>query len=848
MYRLNTLFDVSDITPTTMEEIVETIRSKEMFDLIQEVRVWGKQDEKRQKEAKMRLPLFTLCKVDGRLDTDHFVGTKYLIYDVDNLGLAGEGGHTVTPEKAKEIVDRFALFSFISPRGRGIKFVIELDTFCKKVDYRENHTHYADLLAAETGLDLDRNYTSLHTFFSYDKDCSLNENRVLFKTLTAKVIADKDDVDPVSVATEEIKDVCDYLSNQKLSYHEYTACAFALQGVEGGREMFIRIGKGDTSPDHAHRDWAKKFDNCKSPKRVNIATLFWVAMERGYKRKNVYIAEGRGKYNPFQVLNDGMYYALKDKVPSRIFGFRSIKVLYDTFDPINGNRKTLKIDGKEITVKATAFSSASEFRKAIQSTVPGSPFMLTNNKASVYYDMLFNYLDKTKTGMTVINLPGVGQVGNGIWNFGTAVCVKGDIRPYDQLIVHDGQGYALDDVRSMVAVNDNPRVLLAKLRLLYDFYNDVAATALGWAVSNIFYKEILSECGGFPILFLHGKSSSGKSKLANIILAMFGVKQPETSMFRLSLASGATSTAMTRAKDGSVGIPQFFDEYGMNRDGKSREQHFQVLKGLFDGVGKTMARKTNDNQVHRMDIGSGSIFASVDKENREEAINRCVYIDMNGIKDTSEGAILRFQKEFMSPRGLSELSSFALQMVYSLSYNEWLKEYRKMIGYLSSACKADSRVITNWAIVGAGYELIRPLMGERKQTDREWWGIMADITSSLVEEADTVQQFLTHIYTLAVNENHTFITYENSEYEGWIILQFNTTIAYVEVMKMERTILGNIGASRREITKMLKEMQPVFIEGKEVYPYMGDRTITRTTPDGCRATQRCHRVLFKEVN
>jgi hypothetical protein len=78
--------------------------------------------------------------------------------------------------------------------------------------------------------------------------------------------------------------------------------------------------------------------------------------------------------------------------------------------------------------------------------------MITSSKAVVYYDMLFDYLDKTKKGIKVKSLHGIGMVSekDEIWNFGSVVCIKGKVLPYDPLIIYDDKGYALDDIRDKI--------------------------------------------------------------------------------------------------------------------------------------------------------------------------------------------------------------------------------------------------------------------------------------------------------------------------------------------------------------------------------------------------------------
>lgn len=796
MKLIKSLFNVSDIEDIALEEIIKKLKSKEMLEAVQAVR--NAKSKTEQDSLKLSLPLFTLCEVTDRVDSDHFISTQYLIFDVDNLP------NYNTAHAYMQRVKDFALFAFISPRGKGFKFVIKMSEPIPKIHYRQNYKHYYEVLSADTNMILDPAYHSLHTFFSHTADVEINPNAREFPVLKAADITARNDVNISTINPSEIRDVCEYLSHQKLNYMEWTQCAFALQNVKDGIDLFRLIQAGDTSEDHAHRiNPEEKFRLCHNAKDITVATLYWIAHSKGYVRKAEYTAEGRGCHNPFLIQKDGMYYQKKNNRADRIFGFQSIAYTCAIQD-VTGNRITLKIDNKEITVKATALSSASEFRKAIQAVYPSAPFMLTNSKGTVFYDMLFDYLDQTKSKLTVLSLPGAGNVGHGIWNFGTIVYAKGKVMPFDPLLTLGERGYILDDVRDVVSVEDSRR-LKDKLHLMHKTYTEIAATAIGWAASNLYFQKILQNCGGFPILFLYGQSSSGKSKMANIILSMFGIRSPETSFYRVSLASGSTATAMNRVKDGSAGIPQFFDEYGTARDGKMRDVHFQLLKGLFDGVGKTMARKTNDNQVHRMEIASGTIFASVDKENREEAVNRCVYVDMNGVKDTSTEAITTFQKEFMSPTGLQELSAFALHVVYETTWEQWWIAYRKYVQYIGeNAVGVDSRVIINWAIVAAGYDLMKRAIDPNLVADDGWWVMMAKDTSAFVDEADVISIFLGYIYKFAISRRFpSFIKLQEST-DGQVNLCFALKPALSEVRKEDRMIDSVVHLSAAEIGKRLK--------------------------------------------
>lgn len=817
MYIIESIYNVGSLSPASLKDIISRLVSNEMLDIIMPIR--HAKDKETRDSLKRGLPAFTLCSFSGRADSQNFISTRYIIYDVDGLNERLEGGASLTPYDAMDRVDRFALFSFISPSGNGIKFVIEMDREMSLSEYRYNRSYYRDILSAETGLDLDKSYSSYHTFFGYYGKTKLNDNRNIFTVITPDIATKNDDVDVSTVDNAEIKDIASYLSGKKLRYFEWTTICFALQKHPEGKTLFKQITEGDRSADHAHRDWEKKWDNCREPRDIGIGSLYYVASQLGYKRKEQFIVEGRGKYLPFAIKGDGMYSIPKDEdsYPMRVFGFTSISIQYSIYDPGGGNKLCLLINGTEIILPSTTLSSASEFRKAILDKAKCNPYMITSGKFSIFYDMLFNYMDKTKNSLMVESLHGIGRVSKNIWNFGSVVVINGMVLPYDPLLTWNGSGYALDDISDKLSIRDNPVLLKKKLNLMHDVYQEYAATAIGWAVANIFYQEIMHEFAAFPILFLFGKTASGKTKLATIILSMFGIKNPEKAgQFRLSLTS-ATQTAMARVKHDCVGIPHFFDEYRSHR-----KDHYEMLKNFYEGAGKAMGKKTNDAQIHRMEIGSGSIFAAVNKDTEPEAINRCTYIDMNGIKKNDPGAESKFQREFMSEHGLAELSSFALHIVCGKTWQQFLAEYRELRDYIEEALwkdgwTVDSRVQVNYAIVGAGYNLCRGLFKEH--VPKEWWVMMARQSSEYAVVSDPVEKFLEYVYGFAYdNKFPNYIFMDTIEDADEVVLSFHTGMALTQVRLVEQRIDNLITIDATEMKKRLMEHEGfIKISTKQYY-------------------------------
>jgi hypothetical protein len=807
MYVIESIFNVCDIAETTLQEIVERLRSQEMLDKVLAVRA-AKNKEARDSLKRM-LPAFTLCKFSGRADSQNFLSTRHIIYDVDGLNKKLPGGSSISPHDAIARISKLALFSFISPSGNGIKLVIQMDRDMGLQEYRYNRKYYRDILSAETGLKMDDSYNSYHTFFSHHGKTEINKDAPVFTAITPEVSAQISDVNIETANKKEFYDIAKYLSEQSLSYYDWTTVCFALQNVKGGKAMFQMITEGDKSDEHSHRDWEKKWEQCKDPTSITVGSLYHVAALHHYERKEEFIEEGRGKYLPFIIKEDGMYYKSKDKPATRVFGFSSISIQYSVYDPDDGNKICLAINGTELVTRTTTLSSASEFRKAILSSAKCNPYMITNGKSVTFYDMLFDYMDKTKSSLTVQSLRGMGKVAPGVWNFGSVVVRDGMVLPYDPLLTIGNVGYALDDVSDKISIRDNPPLLKRKLNVMHDVYCEWAATAIGWAVANVFYPEIMHEFAAFPILFMFGKTASGKTKLATIVLAMFGIKNPEKAgAFRISLTS-ATQTAMARVKHGSVGIPHFFDEYRNNR-----KDHYEMLKNFYEGAGKAMGMKTNDARIHRMEIGSGSIFAAVNKDSEAEAINRCAYIDMNNVKSNDPGAETIFQKEFMSEQGLSELSAFILHVVCEKTWVQFLIEYRKLRKFIEESLwvdqvSVDSRIQVNYAIVGAGYNLCRGLFKEH--VPNEWWVLMAKQAAEYADESDPVDRFIAHVYGFAIREAHkSFIFMDQTDKDDEVILSFHVEQALIAARAVERLQDDLIRMTPRELSKQLRE-HPDFL-------------------------------------
>ena len=733
-YLIPSIYDVGNYEPITIPEIVRKI-NKENLLLVQRIR--GTENKRERNAEKLKLPAFVLGEFrGGRITRENFISTRYLIFDIDDIGKS-------ETDAAISTYREVALFTFRSPSGKGLKFVIEMkeDVTDDILDGNRDY-YYKYFSETYSRWPIDKAYKSLHTFFSNDGECRINENRPLFDVYSIQTIQSVRDVNHQTVSESEVADVCEYLANSSpLNYAEWTACALALRTMpnrEEAKELFMTIGSKDDSPDHKHRDWGRKFDQVGEPKKVTIATLFWIAQQRGYRRKQAYTADGMGRNCPFDITPEGM------RIGGRLmFGFRDIEVRFTIIDRIQGNKTMVVIDGHELMMPSTALNNPTEFSKIIVTEMPVFVYM-PMTKESRAYDMLFRYMAATRSNETVVRLPGLGEVSPSIWNLGNAVAIDGSVYPFSEIVkTSEETGYLLDK-SDQINVSSS-RGFFERTLKLFEFYDNWAAVALGWAFANIFFGDIIKNMMGFPMLFIHGRTRSGKSQLAHLVLSMFGVRNPESDPdFKLNMDK-ATKKAMERVKDRSAGIPHMFDEYGGGTNIRSREEHFLVLKSMYDASGSTRAVFSNDNKVHKMNIRSGSIFTSCIKPSEEEAINRCVFVNLDGLSDGKDSMEYEYQ---LGGDMRKELSSFILIAIMHGTWAKFMKHYNITVRYCYNYTR-NNRVAKNYGIVMAGYETFRRIVREKVQLPEiplEWWAEQIIYADNYIDEKDIVSIFVDKLH------------------------------------------------------------------------------------------------------
>jgi hypothetical protein len=271
---------------------------------------------------------------------------------------------------------------------------------------------------------------------------------------------------------------------------------------------------------------------------------------------------------------------------------------------------------------------------------------------------------------------------------------------------------------------------------MHYFYGDQICIALGWAVANIFFNEVFENFGCFPILFMHGDSGKGKTKLGTLILAMFGIRHPEGDKMFHNKLEEMSHIAGSRLKDNIFSMPTLFDEYNA--------RHYHLLKALYDGSGRVTAIKDQTNRVRRSEVRGGTMTAALIRPHEKEILNRCIYYDIAKSVDPDKSA--EFDKEFTIDYAYRDLSNLAISIAIndlSEKYMTYLNQAKSHL--LENAVKSNEaigRITTNYAIAFAGYRLLYETGVIPQWNTINNWVEWVDETVMAIKESDPVEAFL----------------------------------------------------------------------------------------------------------
>ncbi|MCR5352390.1 MAG: DNA primase [Bacteroidales bacterium] len=257
-------------------------------------------------------------------------------------------------------------------------------------------------------------------------------------------------------------------------------------------------------------------------------------------------------------------------------------------------------------------------------------------------------------------------------------------------------GYVTE--RRFVYLETNDITLREYLDLYLTVYGDNAKIAFCFLVATLF-KDIMVRAEKFPILFLFGPKGTGKTQFASSLTAWFYTEYKAPSL------EGSTKAAIAEALAEVSNAIVHFDEYKVGLGVDKQE----ILKGIWDGVGRTRVNIDNDKRREQTAVDCGVVVSGQEQPTADIALfSRVLYLTFRKSVFSAEekqnmDALTRIEK-----RGLTHLTAKILELrsVFQGGYRDaWdatLADFYEQVRSFS----VEDRALKNWACILAAFRTL----------------------------------------------------------------------------------------------------------------------------------------------
>ncbi|CAN5398325.1 hypothetical protein BH11BAC5_BH11BAC5_48680 [soil metagenome] len=235
-------------------------------------------------------------------------------------------------------------------------------------------------------------------------------------------------------------------------------------------------------------------------------------------------------------------------------------------------------------------------------------------------------------------------------------------------------------------------------------YGEKSIAAILFFIASLFRDLMVSVHKCFPILNMYGQRGSGKGKMIDSLMRMFGESQDQ-----IMLGGESTGKGFMRKFAQLSNAIVWLDEYKNSLPPKLIEN----LKNIFDVVGYTTAKMSNDMQTNVTPIRSSCILSGQEMPTAEPALfTRVIMLQFEPGKFT-EKQRTAFQKlKKLEEGGLSYLTCQILphrkifegryQDNYEIIFKDFIKEVNNN--------DVDDRLIMNISMLAAVYVTLQDVI------------------------------------------------------------------------------------------------------------------------------------------
>lgn len=247
------------------------------------------QDEAKQKEAKSKLPSYTVSGIfSGNTDNSLIKHSGLICIDIDPKDNPDSENFNQMKELIKAVP--FVAYCGLSVRGKGYFAVIPISN----PEYHREHFKSLEMDFARCGIKIDPSgvNVSRKRFVSYDNEPYINLNATTYDRIYRKPPTDRKTKKAGIYSGEELAqvegDVKQVIEAIEITGIDITGdypqwfkigCALAHTFGEDGREMFHQVSRFGDTYDQDNTDL--KYTECLKTKQVNIGTFFYYAKLSG---------------------------------------------------------------------------------------------------------------------------------------------------------------------------------------------------------------------------------------------------------------------------------------------------------------------------------------------------------------------------------------------------------------------------------------------------------------------------------------------------------------------------------------------------------------------------------------
>ena len=264
------------------------------------------------------------------------------------------------------------------------------------------------------------------------------------------------------------------------------------------------------------------------------------------------------------------------------------------------------------------------------------------------------------------------------------------------------QGYQID--RKFTYLETNDITLAEYSKLLVTVFGDNAKVALGFLLATLFKDVITHITTSFPILNLFGPKGTGKSQLGHSMTSFFYTDYTAPNL------AGSTKAALAEAVAEVSNAIVHLDEYKKDLPPDKQE----ILKGIWDGTGRTRINLDNDKRRETTAVDCGVIVSGQEMPTADIALfSRMVFLTFSKTTFSDEEKRNFETLSRIEKRGLSHLTAQILSKrnLFTTHYREAWDETVSDLSNLVRTSAVEDRTLKNWATILAAIRVLDGQMG-----------------------------------------------------------------------------------------------------------------------------------------